>query len=152
MKYCCLDELQEKQCSVDDYGAGYCDFGKTLDHSQPCDNHCYNEYTGNNTSLGPWATFKCKTDDLCVRLIDMCHGMAKCPDKSDVETCNSDIQCIDDTTGYKKYDIHITKFTQHSECRYYNFDKYSSILNYEMFFKQLCVSKVNLLNNHIRLN
>ena len=50
----------------------------------------------------------------------MCHGVALCPDKSDLEICNSDIQCVDGTGGgFTKYDIHTTIVPQHTECRYH---------------------------------
>ena len=121
-KYCCVEKLSSKQCHIGYDGHGYCDSGKTLHIWEPCHNKCYNEYTGNNTSLTPYAMFQCKTYEVCVDVTRMCHGVALCPDKSDVEKCNSNIQCVDISGGFSKYDIHSAKATQHSECRYHAYD------------------------------
>ena len=122
-EYCCLEEkLSEKQCYVGNWKWGYCKSGRTMPRSETCNSHCYNEYTGNKTSLGPYANFKCKSNDQCVPVRNLCNGVYYCPDKSDVEICNSDIQCASTSAGFTKYDIHSTIVTQHSECGYHDLD------------------------------
>ena len=119
-KYCCLEKLAKTQCHVGDDGGGYCKSGQTLNATQPCNNQCYNDYSGNNTAQ---ILFKCKTVDQCVFVQLLCHGVAYCPDKSDLEICNSDIQCVSGVqSGFTKYDIHTTIVTQHSECGYHYLD------------------------------
>ena len=123
-KYCCLEEkLPGKQCYIGGtYRDGYCDSGRTLYHWQLCNDQCYNEYTGNNTSLGSYARYKCKTDYSCAQVDDMCHGVAVCWDESDIKACNSHLQCISSDEEVTKYDIHSTIVVQHSECGYHYLD------------------------------
>ena len=124
-KYCCLDHNKTpgKQCEVDAEGNGYCYSGISKKMKHPCNNKCYNDYSVNNTSIGHYARFKCKTNDACVEVQNICHGVAQCPDKSDVDVCNSKIKCLNFRTGgFTKYDIQSTLINEHFECGYHDFD------------------------------
>lgn len=110
-KKCCVENFLERQCVVGDDGFGYCKSGRTLHETQPCNSQCSNGY------------YKCKANDQCVPGSALCHGVAWCPDKSDVKPCKRDLQCVARTTGgFTKHDILSTIVTQHSECRYHKHD------------------------------
>ena len=92
--FCCMDNKisdNRTQCSVEN-GLGKCPEGRVVSKTEPCNNHCFNDYEA-SVVLGSQSHLRC-SDTFCMRVQAMCLGDARCADSRDVSLCDEDLKCV----------------------------------------------------------
>ena len=124
-QYCCVppSPTNDTLCMVEDFAEFvYCENGTVVDLRKPCNGKCYNEYQDRyGIYSGYRAYFKCTSGDECVNAYVMCQGYSLCKDKSDVEACSAELQCVESYDLVKDNERHVlnTDFVHgHTFCSY----------------------------------